>query len=228
MSFISNMFGGPAAPPAAPSASSTKPQQERVNDFADELKRALLSVGRGKDGQVIGVQLGNRAAFQKQVDDLVSSIKTSYTSYSTEIGKAQKIKELNKNLVTNFRRNLQVMVDVTNLLTSYVQLFDVIKAELVKINSLIGKDVNLDDISYLEQITQRQIETLQKEFEKQTTTLDTLYGQYDLGAERQHIGEAKTQMADIIRSATEIYTQRGGLKHKSKGKGRKVKKQQTT
>ena len=214
-----SFFGSPTQPPPP-----GKSQQARVDEFTSELRRALISVG-SKDGQQIGIQLGNKAAFQKQVDDLVGAIKTSYSSYSSEIGKAQKIKDLNKNLVANFRKNLQVMVDVTNLLTSYVQLFDVIKAELVKINALVGRDANVDDISYLEQITQRQIETLQREFDKQTSSLTSLYGQYDLTAESQHIGEAKTQMDNIVRSATEIYNSRGGKpKPKSKPKAKPKRK----
>lgn len=220
-SFLKNLFANPSVANKQTSSNARdtdgtkKPRPQRNNEFADELKQALVSVGKNKGGQIIGVQLGDRAVLQRQVDDLVKEIKTSYSSYSSEIGKAKKIKDFNKTLVTNFRKNLQVMVDVTKLLTSYVQLFDVLKSELVKINTLVGKDANLDDISYLEQITQKQISTLQSEFMKQTETLESLYGKYDLGAERANITETKEQMTDIIRSATDMYTQRGGRRRRS-------------
>lgn len=221
MSFISDFFAPKKrATPVITSASAIdrrRPEQ-RVNEFADELKSALLSVGKNRDGKVIGIELGERAAFRKQVDDLVGAIKTSYNSYSTEIGKAAKIKELNKNLVTNFKKNLQVMVDVTNLLNSYVQLFEVIKTELTKLNTLVGKDsTNLEDISYLEQITQRQVESLQREFEKQSTILHDIYGTYDMAREKQEVTEASSQVQNIIRSATDIsndYRSSGGAKTK--------------
>lgn len=211
LSFLSGPSASAAAPavPSAAASLASKPQQQRVNDFAEELKKALLSVGRDKSGQVIGVQLGDSANFRNQVDALVQDIKSSYSAYSSEIGKAQKIKELNNKLTTNFRQNLQVMIDVTKLLASYVQLFDVIKEELKKINSLIGKDVSLDDISYLEKITQQQIEQLQAEFTRQTEVLGSLYTQNNLEKEREHIDSAKQQMGQIVTDATSLVGQYG-------------------
>ena len=177
--------------------------EQRVSSFTNELKSALLSVG-SRDGQ-FGVKLGDKTAFRREVDDLVSEIKTQYSSYSKEIYKSQKIKELNKGLVMNFRKNLQVMVDVTNLLNSYVELFNVIKVELVKMNNLIGKESGgLEDIRYLEEITQRQITQLNNEFVKQSATLESLYSKYDLPGERQRLSENKLGVSSIINSATDI------------------------
>lgn len=227
---LRNLFGSPtpAAQPAPPPSNDSKSQRQRVDQFAEELRSALKNVGKDQSGQLIGVKLGDKAAFQKQVDDLVDSMKNSYQTYNTEMGKYAKVKKLNENLVTNFRHNLKVMVDVTNLLTSYVQLFEIIKAELAKINNLIGKDVNMEDINYLESITQQQIANLQNEFMKQTDKLTTLYDQYSLADEKQHIVDTRAKMTEIINDATSIYASRGGAKTtrstKPKTKPRKIKK----
>jgi hypothetical protein len=115
-------------------------------------------------------------------------------------------------------------VDVTNLLTSYVQLFEVIKSELAKINSLIGKDVSVEDISYLESITQQQIQTLQSEFVKQTDKLTSLYDQYALTEEKQHIVDTQAKMSEIINDATAIYASRGGAAKTKRAPASKPKK----
>jgi len=210
--------------PVPPSTTDNRTQRQRVDQFAEELRTTLKNVGKDQSGQLIGIKLGDKAAFQRQVDDLVDSIKNSYQTYNSEMGKYSKVKKLNENLVVNFRHNLRVMVDVTNLLTSYVQLFEVIKSELAKINSLIGKDVSVEDISYLESITQQQIQTLQNEFVKQTDKLTSLYDQYALTEEKQHIVDTRAKMSEIINDATSIYASRGGATKPRRATASKLKK----
>lgn len=193
-------------------------------EFANQLKSALLNIGKDDNGKLIGVNLGQKMEFKKQVDNLVTEIQKSYKGYSTEITKAQKVKELNKNLTQNFKKNLEVMVDITNLLTSYVQLFEVMKKELTNINKLIGNETtNLDDIAYLESITQQQIASLQDEFNKQTSKLQDLYTRYDMKPEHEHISNARAQMTNIISSATNIWNEKSVDRRMNGGKVKKAK-----
>lgn len=181
--------------------------KHRLNNFAEELKSALLNSEKTSNGEMIGLNLGEKKEFQNQVNELINNIQTSYKGYSAELEKASKIKELNKSLTQNFKKNLQVMVDVTNLLNSYVQLFEVMKNELGKLNKVIGNDgeASLGDINHLESITQQQILSLQEEFNKQTKKLQDIYKQYDMQSEHDHITNARTQMTNIISNATDIW-----------------------
>lgn len=209
----------------------------RLNNFADELKSALLNSEKTKNGELIGVNLGEKKEFQHQVNELISNIQTSYKGYSSELEKAAKIKELNKNLTQNFKKNLEVMVDVTNLLNSYVNLFEVMKTELSKLNEVVGNDgeTNLSDINHLESITQQQIVSLQEEFNNQTKKLQDIYKRYDMQTEHDHITNARSQMTNIISNATDIWEkypnesqlQGGRISHTKKRKQTKSKSKQT-
>ena len=120
----------------------------------------------------------------------------------------------------NFKKNLEVMIDVTNLLQSYMQLFEILKTELSKVNQYIGKDdTNIEDIRHLEVITQGQIEQLQNEFNKQASNLIHIYDELGM-PEKQHIKTAQTQMNDIVSDATKLWNEEskvgGGCKRSRK------------
>lgn len=208
-----------------------KPQEQRINDFANNLKDALMKAASTKkddnSGYVIGVDLGSKQAFQSQVNDLIKSIKDSYKSYSNELGKAARIRELNKSLVSNFRNNLQVMVDVTQLLRSYIQLFDVMKKELARINELIGSDAtNLEDIEYLKVLTEQHVKDLQGQFNDQSDFLQKHYDAFELSESKKKIGDTTSQIGSIMKTANDIVREEGKPAYGAYGgkKGRKAPK----
>lgn len=212
-----------------PTANTTSAQN--INKFADELKAALLNVGKeAGTGRLIGVDLGSKAAFQSQVNDLISSIKSSYIAYSSELGKAAKIRDLNKNLVSNFSNNLQVMVDVTQLLRSYIQLFEVMKEELKKINALIGKEAaSLEEIDYLKELTEKRVQELQGQFNDQSKFLKEHYGTLGMLESSKNLEGAKVD--EIMRAAQDIVSSKSGgtnvndaIRKYNGGKGKKGKK----
>ena len=87
MSFLQSIFGKQTKNQELIDVEKPKRKtpKEKVDAFAEELKGALLAAGKDSKGQVLGVNLGEKVEYQRQIDDLVKNIKTSYSSYSKEL-----------------------------------------------------------------------------------------------------------------------------------------------
>lgn len=176
-----------------------------IESFKDDLKSALQTVGKENTGKLLGINLDNKKDFTKKVDEFVTEFQKSSKEYSHELRKARKLKDLNKSLTQNFKQNLEVMVDVTHLLTSYINLFDTIKLELQKMNKMIGDTTDINDITHLESITHKHIYNLQNQFNIQTEKLQQIYKENNMTNEHLHITNTREQMKHIITNATKIW-----------------------
>lgn len=196
----------------SPKQSSTP---KNVDDFLNTFKDTLLKSSQNSDKK-IGINLGDKTAFTKEIDELVSSIRGSYTKYTTEMGKYAKVKELNKKLSASFEQNLSVMIDVSNLLASYKNLFDVLRTEVIKLNEALGKEVNIGDFDYLNKLTEENIVKLQQKYTEQAKMLDTIYKAYDLKEESTRSTIAAATASEVIKNAEKLKSGQAGGKRGKK------------
>lgn len=191
--------------------------QQTVDSFAESLRSQLMTAANGtKDGRTIGLNLGSKQQFTTQVQDLVDTIKRSYSTYSGQMSKFQQTKELNQKLASSYKSNLQVMVDVSKLLASYTQLFEVLKEEMKKMGALIGQNADLTDLSYVSQLTQSQMSQLQTALSEQAGSLQGIYNKYGMGQE----AAAVTQLVSAVNETTALATramQQGGKHRRKRG-----------
>jgi hypothetical protein len=190
--------------------------EDKIRQFTIQLKDALMSVGKGGPGKPIGIELGTKQEFEKEVNGLIESIKSSYTSYASDMAKAKQIKTINEKLVGNYTNNLKVIVDVSKLLSSYVELFNVLKQQLVELNRVMGRDAaNIQDIRYLEQITQEKVQVLQNELTTQTSALKKIYADLGLSQQTPSVDVMTPALQEISSEATNILRSGGAKKKKT-------------
>lgn len=188
--------------------------QQTVDSFADALRSQLMTAASGsQNGRQIGINIGDKGQFRSQVDDLVNTIKASYGKYNTQMSKFQQTKELNQKLATSFKSNLQVMIDVSKLLASYTQLFEVLKTEMKKMSELIGANSDLTDLTYVSQLTQQQMGQLQTALNEQASSLSTIYTKYGMTQEASALQSLLTGVGETTSLATRI-TATGGARRK--------------
>lgn len=161
LSSVANAFG------------TTKPSRPdytpEVQTWADSLRSALLTSAKKDDnGQVVGINLGNSENFKKEVDGLVSDLSSTYTTYRKQIDKYKKIEDMNKLLVPQFKNSMTIIVDVSNLLNIYVDLFKQLQAQIKQFSTIVGKeDEQLTNVAYLQDLTTDKIKQLQESLIKQ-------------------------------------------------------------
>jgi hypothetical protein len=96
-------------------------------------------------------------------------------------------------------------VDVSELLNSYAGVFDSMKTEFGKMDSALGKGLDLSDFEYLQNLTRAKIEDLNLKFNKQAEGLKRLYSQYGKPEEFNRILIAQTELQKMIENAGETY-----------------------
>lgn len=187
--------------------------QQTVDTFADALRSQLMSAASGsQNGRQIGINIGNKGQFTAQVDDLITTIKSSYGKYNNQMSKFQQTKELNQKLASSYKSNLQVMIDVSKLLASYTQLFEVLKTEMKKMSELIGANSDLTDLTYVSQLTQQQMSQLQTALNDQASSLTATYNKYGMSQEAASLQSLVTGVNETASLATRITS--GGARRK--------------
>ena len=217
----------------APAPSQGTRLTPRISDQAsaemkaweDNLRQIITQNTVNQGDKVIGVNLGSSRQFQAEVEDIIQSLKGSYAQYKVELEKNKKEKKMNRVLAANFQSNLEVMVDVSNLLHSYMALFQTLRDELHTFNSAISNSTDPNDpnnsLDYLQKLTSDRIKALQQTFTSQSSFLKDYYAHHpelqDSAAKSQHVDAATRDIQDVVANANAALTQ-GGAKKKSKPK----------
>jgi hypothetical protein len=225
-SWLTGKRDAPAAPPLGPRLSpNTSAEVER---WEAEMRKILAEKTMTQGDKVIGVNLGSSRQFQSEVEDIIQSLKGSYAQYKSELEKNKKEKQMNRVMAANFKSNLEVMVDVTNLLHSYMALFQTLRDELSSFNAAIARDKSEpNSLDYLQQLTSDHIKNLQQTFTSQSSFLKDYYSHHpelqDSSAKSQRVDAAARDIQEVVANANAALTQ-GGAKKKPKPKPSPPKK----
>jgi hypothetical protein len=235
---MSGLFGwltgkqaAPAAPPTAAPRISPSAAAE-VERWEAEMRQIIAQKTMTQGDKVIGVNLGSSKQFQAEVEDVIKSLSRSYAQYKSELEKNKKEKKMNRVLAANFQSNLEVMVDVSNLLHSYMALFQTLRDEIHTFNSAISNSTDPNDpnnsLDYLQKLTSDRIKTLQQMFTSQSSFLKEYYSQHpelqDSSAKSQRVDAATRDIQEVVANATAALTQGGAKKKPNKPKKSPAKK----
>lgn len=229
-SWLTGKRDAPAAPPTAAPRLSDQATAE-MKAWEDNLRQIITKNTVNQGDKVIGVNLGSSKRFQEEVEHVIKSLSLSYAQYKAELEKNKKEKKMNRVLAANFQSNLEVMVDVSNLLHSYMALFQTLRDELHTFNSAISSSTDPNDpnnsLDYLQQLTSDRIKALQQTFASQSSFLKEYYAQHpdlqDSVARSQRVDAAARDIQDVVANANTALTQ-GGAKKKPKPKSTPPKK----
>jgi hypothetical protein len=125
-----------------------------------------------------------------------------------EFLKYQKMTEFNKQLATSYSQNVEAMVDISRVFGYYIELFNVLKAELDKNAEFLGKSaIKAEDVAYIEGLTQTKMEALNKKFLEETAKMKKLYEGTEYQSELARIVTAEKNILNVNKSASDTYNE---------------------
>lgn len=171
--------------------------------------------------KTLGVTLGAEDGVKAELDKMQGAIKKTSRTYQDDIKKYKDIAKFNQHLTKSYVANLKVIVDVSELLNSYSSVFISMKDEFAKMDTAVGRPLELSDFEYLENLTKAKMEDLNLEFAKQTEGLKKLYTQYGRAEELNRILVAKDNVDHTVEDATLMLQRLKGTTPKSSPNTRK-------
>ena len=208
MSFLGWITGNqqPQAPVPTPQPRLSATANDEISRWENEFRTVINQNTVNKGNQVIGVNLGSSKQFQAEVEGVIRNLKGSYAQYKVELENNKKEKMMNRAFASNFKSNLEVMVDVTNLLHSYMALFQTLRDELQSFNNAIYKDASdPNSLDYLQELTSTHIKSLQNTFAVQSKLLQDYYTQHpelqNSAAMKENVASAEANINNVVSSA---------------------------
>jgi hypothetical protein len=153
----------------------------------------------------LGTSLSTDANIKDELDKMQGSISKTSKTYQDNLKKYKEVARFNQHLTKSYMANLKVIVDVSELLNSYAGVFDSMKTEFSKMDSALGKGLDLSDFEYLQNLTKAKIDDLNLQFSKQAEGLKRLYSQYGKPEEFNRILLAQSELQKMIENAGETY-----------------------
>lgn len=189
----------------------------------------MFSWGKS-DAPSFGANIAGVDGLPSQLVKVKGDIQQSQEKVRREIEKYKQVVNFNKQLSTAYERNLHVMVDISQVLTYYVEIFNLLRDEFSKSNELMNSSsLKTSDIAYLEKLTKSQIDTLNKRFMEESEKLKKMYTEYGKKDELTRITEAQ---GNLVKTTTDADTVFENLRRIDQGvpimaqggKSKKVKK----
>lgn len=168
--------------------------------------------------QAVEESMKDSEKIKAEIDNMQGSIVKTSKTYQENIKKYKDIAKFNQHLTRSYISNMKVIVDVSELLNSYANVFGSLKDEFAKMESALGKPLEISDFEYLEGLTKTKIETLSNEFQKQSDGIKKLYAEYGKPDELNRIILAQGSVQKVIENASNTYT---SLQASSQGQDKK-------
>lgn len=141
-----------------------------------------------------------------EIDNVQGSLLKNSKYYQDNIKKYKDIAKFNQQLTRSYISNMKVMVDVSDLLNNYANVFSSLREEFAKMESALGKPLELADFEYLENLTKTKIDVLNSEFQKQSNGIKKLYAEYGQPNELNRIILAQGDVQKVIDNANSTFS----------------------
>jgi hypothetical protein len=109
-----------------------------------------------------------------------------------------------------------VFRDVNEMLQSCLAVFKSLEDEFSKLQEVTGRELNITDFDYLNNITRSKMESLNTELNKQAEVLKNVYSMYGRPEELNRIILAQSNMHKVVEDATTTYNKIAGPIKKKK------------
>lgn len=169
------------------------------------------------NGKPLGATLSTGEDVKEEISKMQTSISKASKNYQDNITKYKEVAKFNQHLTRSYMANLKVIVDVSELLNSYASVFTSLKTEFGKMDSALGKGLDLTDFEYLQNLTKSKIDDLNNQFSKQSEGLKKLYTMYGKPEELNRVIVAQAELQKMIDSAGETYQNLAGAQANAQG-----------
>ncbi len=122
--------------------------------------------------------LGDGRNINEQLLALKGRVDTTMLKNKTELKKYRELSKFNEQLSQSYVANLRIIVDISNLLNSYNEFFELFKTRLAEIDQELGIPISSDDFDYLRRLTTEQMGQLNNVFKNETMNLKKMYSKF--------------------------------------------------
>jgi hypothetical protein len=146
--------------------------------------------------------LGDGRNINEQLHALKGRVDTTMLKNKAELKKYRELSKFNEQLSQSYVANLRIIVDISNLLNSYNEFFEIFKTRLAEIDQELGIPISSDDFDYLRRLTTEQMSQLNTIFKNETMNLKRMYSRYGRQKEYNDV-EMAERLYDQTKSAGE-------------------------
>jgi hypothetical protein len=129
-----------------------------------------------------------------KLDEIDKKLSGTNDKIQAEMRKYKQIAQLNKKLTESYLTNYYAMIDVSKLLKDYAEIFDKLSAVLKKYEQI---EISPIDMEHLKSITRSKLDELTGEFNKQSSTIKSLYSKYNMSTELNKISTVDPQTKEL-------------------------------
>lgn len=145
----------------------------------------------------------NKVKDSIKLDEIDKKLSGTNDKIQTEMRKYKQIAQLNKKLTESYLTNYYAMIDISKLLKDYAEIFDKLSTVLKKYEQI---EISPIDMEHLKSITRSKLDELNGEFNKQSSTIKSLYSKYNMSTELNKISSVDPQtkeLASVVNSTME-------------------------
>lgn len=173
--------------------------------------KELFSPSASKSGTpattspTLGINISASDGINTELAHVTSKLRSTNKKYTDEIVKYKEIAEFNKSLSASYMQNIKAMINVSQLLEQYANIFNVLKEETDKLEKALGVQLNVQDFQYLENMTKDKMAELNDKFIKETDSLKKVFDKYGKKQESEDISNAQLMMKKSLSNAANTY-----------------------
>jgi hypothetical protein len=175
-------------------------------DLPSDTPKSPVVVPTNATSNLLGENIGlsKSTDLQEQLDGLRDQFIKAMAKQQGQNVKYTAVQSLNKQLSTSYFKNLQVIIDISKLLSSYVEFLDIVKSQTSQLQVEMDK-LGPSDFDYVKNLTTERIFSLNDEFKKSAAELKALYMQYNMKDEIGKIDMAEQEFKNTIDLADNTY-----------------------
>ena len=169
----------------------------------------------------LGIKVEDDASHREVIDNLKKNLKNNNDKVKTFKSKVNDLKKFNNKLSNGYQLSLQMVVDVSDLLHRYVQVFDMLETMMKDIEATF--EFNEEDFQYIRNLTEKSIIDLQTKMHGQIDSMVVIFEKEGMKKEASEIKKFKEVTFEISNNANKITKSRGNAPKANASKANALK-----
>lgn len=159
--------------------------------------------------------MGNSSVL-KQLETVQEKLRRTQTLSTEYNAKYRQLAELNKNLANGYVHNLNVIIDLSRVLTEYKDTLSTVIDTLQKFDDVMGKELGGVNVEHLQLLTEQSIRNLGSYFTDEVGKIRTVLSSLGKTDLVNKIDRSVSQFSQITNSSGQVYRSfSGGSRRKT-------------
>lgn len=150
-----------------------------------------------------------------QIEQLKEAFQETQNKTKLQMNNLKKVTAFNEQLSKSYLGNLQVIIQISSLLTEIYSFIQVIRQSVDMLDQDVSASMNFD---YIQSLTRSNISSLHENFKKEIKTLKTIYTNVNMPTNIKQLEDAEQMMEKTVSNANTIFEE---VKVKTGGKQKK-------